>query len=101
VTDESEEDGNSPGDQRNLSKQDEALSEGASSYEEDPQFSGPPNLQDLVRLGPEHCRSPCGMTNKEGVKTSSICGKKAKDCKLHAKVRLGADSYQYAIGFYL
>jgi hypothetical protein len=101
VMDESEEDENSPGDSRSLSEQDEALSEGASSYEEDPQFSGPPNLQDLVRLGPEHCRSPCRMTDKEGVKTSSSCGKTAKDCKLHAKVRLGADSYQYATGFYL
>jgi hypothetical protein len=55
MTDESKEDENPPGDQRSLSEQDEALSEGASSYEEDPQFSGPPNLQDLVRLGLEYC----------------------------------------------
>jgi hypothetical protein len=40
------------------------------------------------------------MMNKEGVKASSIFGKKAKDCTLHARSQLGADSYQYAIGFY-
>jgi hypothetical protein len=81
-----------------LSDRDEALSEGESSYGEDSQFAGPPNLQRLVRLGTGHCRCPCRMKNKDGVKVASICGKKSKDCQLHAKRRLGAESYQYAIG---
>jgi hypothetical protein len=38
------------------------------------------------------------MMNKEGFETpGSACGKKEKDCKLHAKVWLGADSCQNAI----
>lgn len=89
-----------PSEGGSLSGRDEALSEGESSYGDDSQFAGPPNLQGLIRLGVEHCRSPCRLTNKDGVKTSSICGKKAKSCQRHAKARLGKDSYQYAIGSY-
>jgi hypothetical protein len=40
------------------------------------------------------------MLNKDGVKTSSICGKKVTDCKIHAKSGSGACSYQYAMGSY-
>jgi hypothetical protein len=83
-----------------LSEQDEALSDGHSSYGDDSQFVGPPNLQELVRLGQQHCRIPCRMKNKDGVQVSSVCGKKSKDCKLHATKRLGAKSHQYAIGSY-
>ena len=86
-----------------LSERDEGLgstSEGDSSCGDDSQFAGPPNLQRLVRFGQEHCRCPCRLKNKDGVKVASICGKKAKDCQLHAKRRLGADSYQYAVGSY-
>jgi hypothetical protein len=40
------------------------------------------------------------MKNKDGVQVSSVCGKKSKDCKLHATKRLGAKSHQHAIGFH-
>jgi hypothetical protein len=90
-----------PPDGDSLSEHDKGLSEGESSYGDDPQFSGPPNLQRLVRLlGQEHCRCPCRMKNKDSVKVASICGKKVKDCQLHAKIRLGADTCQYTIGSY-
>jgi hypothetical protein len=83
-----------------LSDRDEALSKGESSYGDDPQFAGPPDLQQLVRLGQEHCRTPCRLTNNAGVKVAGICGQKVKDCKRHASKRLGTGNYQYAIGSY-
>jgi hypothetical protein len=52
---------------------DEALSNGASSYDDKPAFAGSQNLQDLIRLGQEHCRSPCTIKNSDGVKMASIC----------------------------
>jgi hypothetical protein len=60
----------------------------------------PPNLQRLVRLGQEHCRTPCRLTNSSGVKVAGICGQKVRDCKRHAPRRLGASNYQYGIGSY-
>jgi hypothetical protein len=72
-----------------LSDLDEALSDGASSYGDEPVFAGSPNLQDLVRLGQEHCRSPCNSKNKDGVKTASVCGKTVVECGRHAETRLG------------
>jgi hypothetical protein len=92
VNDESEGEG--------LSDRDEAMSEGDSSYGDDAQFSGPPNLQKLVRLGQEHCRIPYRITNDDGVKVAGICGQKVKDCQRHSSKRLGAGSYQYGIGSY-
>jgi hypothetical protein len=83
-----------------LSDRDEALSVGDSSYGDDPQFAGPPNLQQLVRLGQGHCRTPCRITNNVGVKVAGICGQKVQDCKRHASKRLGASHYQYGIGSY-
>jgi hypothetical protein len=88
-----------------LSDLDEALSDGASSYGDEPVFAGSPNLQDLVRLGQEHCRSPCDIKNKDGVKTASVCGKTVVDCGRHAETRLeqgksGQGKYRYAIGTY-
>jgi hypothetical protein len=83
-----------------LSDRDEALSEGDSSYGDDPQFSDPPNLKQLVRLGQENCRTPCLITNIGGVKVAGICGQKVKDCKRHAGKRLGTKNYQYGIGSY-
>ena len=83
-----------------LSQQDEALSEGSSSYGDDTQF-GPPNLQRLIRLGQEHCRTPCRLTNSDGVKVAGVCGQKVRDCQRHAQRRLGSNNYQYAIGSYL
>ena len=57
-----------------LSDLDEALSDGASSYgNESPLNTRPPNLQQLVRLGQEHCRISCVITNKDGVKIPSVC----------------------------
>jgi hypothetical protein len=84
-----------------LSDRDEGLSEGGSSYGDDSQFAGPPNLQRLVRLGQEHCRTPCRLTSSTGVKVAGICGQKVSDCKRHASRRLGAKNYQYGIGSYL
>jgi hypothetical protein len=60
----------------------------------------PPNLQQLVRLGQEHCRTPCRLTNNAGVKVAGVCGQKVKDCKQHASKRLGTGNYQYVIGSY-
>jgi hypothetical protein len=88
-----------------LSDLDEALSDGASSYGDKPVFAGSPNLQDLVRLGQEHCRSPCNIKNKEGVKTASVCGKTVVECGRHAETRLGQGKsgqgkHRYVIGTY-
>jgi hypothetical protein len=85
-------------DGESISDCDESLFEGESSYGDDPQFLGPRNLQRLVHFGQEHCRCPCRMKNKDGMKVASICGKKANYCQLHAKRRLGADSYQSTVG---
>jgi hypothetical protein len=83
-----------------LSDRDEAMSEGESSYGDDPQFLGPPDLQQLVCLGQEHCRTPCRLTNNAGVKVAGICGQKVKDCKRQASKRLGSSNYQHGIGSY-
>jgi hypothetical protein len=88
-----------------LSDLDEALSDGASSYGDEPAAAGSPNLQDLVRLGQEHCRSPCTIKNKDGVKTASVCGKTVVECARHAETRLGQGKvgqgkYRYEIGAY-
>jgi hypothetical protein len=84
-----------------LSVRDEGLSEGeASSYGESSQFNGPPNLQLLIRLGDEHCRTPFRVTSSTGAKVAGICGQKKASCKRHASQRQAADHYQYAIGSY-
>jgi hypothetical protein len=58
-----------------LSEQDKALSDGdESSYGDSSNFAATPNLGNLVQLGSSHCRSPCRITNKDGVKTPSVCG---------------------------
>jgi hypothetical protein len=68
-----------------LSNWDEAMSKGnLLSGEDHPQFAGPPNPQQLVCLGQEHCRTPCCLTNNTGVKAASICSQKVKDCEGHA-----------------
>jgi hypothetical protein len=66
-----------------LSEQDEALTEGEedSSYCDASQFAAVPNLQRLVVLGSDHCHSPCHIKNKDGIKTPSICGKRAMSCQ--------------------
>jgi hypothetical protein len=83
-----------------LSEQETALSDGESSFGDDSQVMGPPNLQELVRLGQEHCSTPFRVKNKDGVHVPSICGKIIKDCQWHAEKRSGAKSYQYAPGSY-
>jgi hypothetical protein len=88
-----------------LSDLDEALSDGASSYGDEPALDGSPDLKDLIRLGQEHCRAPCTLTNNEGVKTASVCGKTVVECARHAETRLGQGrsgqgKYRYAIGTY-
>ena len=84
-----------------LSELDEALSDGASSYgDESPPNLGPPNLQELIRLGREHCRTSCTLTDQDGVKTPSVCGKKVVDCYRHGKTRLGFGTFRYTIGSY-
>jgi hypothetical protein len=83
-----------------LSDRDEGLSEGYSSYGDDSQFIGPPNLQQLVHLDHTNCRTPCRITDSTGVKVAAICGRKVRDCKRHATRRLGATNYQYGIGYY-
>jgi hypothetical protein len=87
-----------PHDGDSLSEYDEGFLEGESSYGDDPQFSGPPNLQRLVCLRQEHCQCPCCMKNKDDVKVASICGRKVKDCQLHGNRQLGVDTYQYNFG---
>ena len=84
-----------------LSDRDEGLSEGYSSYGDDSQFVGPPNLQRLVHLDHTNCRTPCRITDSTGVKVSAVCGRKVSDCKRHAVRRQGATNYQYGIGSYL
>jgi hypothetical protein len=76
-------------DTASLSDPDKALLDGASSHGDEPVFAGSPKLQDLVRLGQEHCRSPCNIKNKDGVKTASVCGKTVVECGRHAETRLG------------
>jgi hypothetical protein len=83
-----------------LSEQDSALSDGESSFGDDSQVMGPPNLQELVRSGQAHCRTPFRVKNKDGVHVPSICGKNIKDCQRHAEKRSAAKSYQYAPGSY-
>ena len=83
-----------------LSDRDEGLSEGGSSLGDESQFVGPPNLQRLIRLGQEHCRTPCRIASSTGVKVAGVCGQKVTDCQRHARRRLGADNYQYGIGSY-
>jgi hypothetical protein len=85
------------------SDRDESLSAGDSysSYGDASLFTGPPNLQRLVRLGPDHCRSPCRITNSAGVKVASVCGREVRECKRHADRRLRADNYQYTVGSYM
>jgi hypothetical protein len=84
-----------------LSDRDESLSEGDSSYGDASQFTGPPNLQRLVRLGQDHCRSPCRITNSAGVKVAGACGRKVKDCQRHARHRQVTTNYQYSVGSYM
>jgi hypothetical protein len=66
-----------------LSEQDEALTEDGeeSSYGDASNFATVPNLQRLVVLDSDHCQSPCHITNKDGVKTPSSCGKRATSCQ--------------------
>jgi hypothetical protein len=92
--------GEDPLDGAGLSEQDEALSDGESSVGNDSQVMGPLNLQELVRLGQEHCRTPCRVRNSDGVQVASICGKKNEDCQRHAVKRSEAKNYQYAAGSY-
>jgi hypothetical protein len=70
--------GEDPLDGAGLSEQDEALSDGDSFVGNDYQVMGPPNLQELVRLGQEHCRTPCRVRNRDGVQVASICGKRMR-----------------------
>ena len=84
-----------------LSARDEGLSEGeSSSYGESAQFNGSPNLQQLTRLGEEHCRTPFRVTSRTGVKVAGVCGKTKLDCRRHASQRQTGGHYQYAIGSY-
>jgi hypothetical protein len=85
-----------------LSEQDEALTEDEddSSYGDASQFAAVPNLQRLVVLNSDHCRSPCHIKNKDGVKTPSICGKRATSCQQHAKHR-EKGNYRHREGAYL
>jgi hypothetical protein len=54
-------------DEPSLSEQDEALTEDGkeSSYGDASDFAAVPNLQRLVVLDSDHCRSPCHITNKD------------------------------------
>ena len=81
----------------------EARSDGASSYgNESPFPTGPPNLQELVRLGQGHCRTSCILTNEDGIKTPSVCGKKVVLCSRHCNSRMGhrSGSFRYTICSY-
>ena len=60
-----------------LSDLDEALSDRVSLHgDESPFNTGPPNLQELVRLGQGHCCMSCVIRNEDGVKTPSANGEK-------------------------
>jgi hypothetical protein len=81
---EAEEDAQTDG--PSLSEQDEALTDGdESSYGDSSNFAAAPNLQKLVQLELGHCRSPCCITDKDGIKIPIICGKKTLTCQQHAK----------------
>jgi hypothetical protein len=73
-----------------LSDLDEALSDGASSYYDEPTFAGSPNLQDLVLLGQEHCHLPHTIKNKDSAKPAIVGEKIGVECRRqHAETCLG------------
>jgi hypothetical protein len=106
VEEEEEEEPNERGkeaDIASLSDLDKALLDGTSSCGDQTAFAGSPNLQDLVWLGQEHCRLPCDIKNKNGVKTAGVCGKTVVECGRHAETCLGQGKsgqgkHRYVIG---
>jgi hypothetical protein len=83
-----------------LSEQEETLSESEASASEAGSAYGLPVRSRMIILTDNTYRAPSRVKDRSGAKVAAVCGVLAKDCRKHAKKRIGLKAYQYPVGFY-